>query len=395
MAFDWKPMMICPHRQMAQRFFAAVREVAPRVAPPLAEYPRTGTLAEIARKSDCDICFLDVATNAEQAQLLIAELAPEMPVVALDVRVDADLILRCLRRGACEFLTEPTAEAIQGLFDRLERARAPLAQRPPGMIYCVTPGKTGCGASTVAAHLAVRLATHCGPGGVLLVDGDPLAASIAFLLKLKPGFHLGDVLHDWQRMDRDLWSRLTVATAGVDVLCAPENPTVSLSLSAETAAALCAFWRERYEAVVIDTPDVRVAADTAFASLSDATLLVSTNELAVLQATRRALEYLEGRLLDRSRVRLILNRYTPATGLRQEDVKKALGVDPYAILANDYEVLQAALLEGRPAAPGSRFTASIEALCRQLRHRAAAPAAVKSSPWTSLMHPYRKAGLVK
>ena len=32
-----------------------------------------------------------------------------------------------------------------------------------------------------------------------------LAASAAFLLKLKPEFHLGDMVRDWKRMDQDLW----------------------------------------------------------------------------------------------------------------------------------------------------------------------------------------------
>ena len=35
-----------------------------------------------------------------------------------------------------------------------------------------------------------------GANPVLLVDGDYLTASIAFMLKLKPEFHLEDVLRD-------------------------------------------------------------------------------------------------------------------------------------------------------------------------------------------------------
>ena len=50
-------------------------------------------------------------------------------------------------------------------------------------------------------------------------------------------------------------------------------------------------------------------------------------------------------------------------------MKTALGIDPFAILANDYDALQAALLDGRPAPAGSRFRASVEALARQLQNR--------------------------
>lgn len=374
---------------MAQRILVAVREVVATAAAPLSEYPRLGSIATLARQNGCDICFLDAATNSERAQVLISELAPDVPVVALHHRADADLILRCLRRGACEFLTDPSAEALRGLFERLGRARAPVARRTAGEIYCVAPGKAGCGASTVAAHLAISLAAA---GKVLLVDGDALNGSIAFLLKLKSEFHLGDVLRDWKRMDDDLWGRLTVAAHGVDILCAPESVAAGAAIQRENAVQLGVFWRERYDAVVIDMADARAAADSGFAGHADAALLVSTNELAALQATRRAIEYFE-RSVEKSRLRLVINRYTPATGLKRSDVQKALGVEPYAILANDYDELQAALLEGLPARAGSRFAASVAALSRQLQNREGE--ARKNGSWLSLLRSHGKAASVK
>ena len=189
------------------------------------------------------------------------------------------------------------------------------------------PGKPGCGASTLAVHLAIQARAAGGAG--LLVDADPLAASAAFLFKLKPEFHLGDMMRDWKRMDQDLWGRLTLPACGIDVLAAPEDPAVRLEFGRQ-AADLCAFWRERYQTVVVDLADIRAAADSGFAALADTILLVTTNELAALQTTRRALTCLDQAGADRSRLRLVLNRYTPATGLKREDVQKALAVEPFA-----------------------------------------------------------------
>jgi pilus assembly protein CpaE len=240
----------------------------------------------------------------------------------------------------------------------------------------VVPGKPGCGASTVAVHLAIQART--GGGKVLLVDADPLAASAAFLLKLKPEFHLGDVLRDWNRMDEDLWNRLILQAAGIDVLAAPEDPALRFDC-ARQAADLMAFWRQRYQTVVLDMSDVRAAADSGFAAQADAVLVVTTNEIAALQTTRRALRCLDQAVPDRGRLRLLLNRYTPATGLKRDDVQKALSLEPFAELCNDYETIQSALLEGRPAPSGSRFAASIEALSRQLMEKPAA--APRRSSW--------------
>jgi pilus assembly protein CpaE len=208
---------------------------------------------------------------------------------------------------------------------------------------------------------------------VLLVDTDPMSGSVAFLLKLKSEFHLGDALRDWQRMDDDLWARLIVSACGVDVLAAPESAATRIDVGPSLAGELCAWWRERYAVTVLDLPDARAAADFGFAALADAVLLVTTNELAALQATRRALAYLDYAAINRARLRLILNRYTPATGLKRDDVKTALGLEPFATLSNDYDVLQTSMLDGKPAPAGSRFAASVQSLCEQLAPKSPAP----------------------
>jgi pilus assembly protein CpaE len=380
----WKPLVVCPQPDFQRRLRAVLTELAVEQPCTLAEYPRAGTVAALVERHACNICFLDAATNSEEAQLLISELAPAVPVVALHPRNDADLILRCLRRGASEFVADPTVEAVLGVFERLARTRYEAARHAPGAVYCVVPGKPGCGASTLAAHLAIQLHND-GVNPVLLVDGDHLTASIAFMLKLKPEFHLEDVLRDWARMDDDLWARLTVRAFGLDVLAAPEDPTTRTEISRQVAGELCAFWRERYEAVVLDLPDVRAAADCGFAALADIILLVTTNELAALHATRRSLRYLDAGAGEAGKLRLILNRYTPVTGLKHEDVKTALSLQPFAILSNDYDAMQAALLDGKPAPPGSRFAVSVQALCRQLTSKSA-PERKNGSWLASLLH---------
>jgi pilus assembly protein CpaE len=380
----WTPLVVCPHPAMAQRILAVLRELALLPAATLGEYPRMGSVALIAQQHACDICFLDVASNPEHAQVLISELAPAVPVVALHTRTDADLILRCLRGGACEFLTDPDAGVLRNLFARLGRVRALAPEPAGGTVYTVIPGKAGSGASTVAVHLAIYLGAI--GATVLLVDGDSLSGSVAFLLKLKAEYHLGDVLRDWKRMDQDLWARLTIRACGIDVLAAPANPAVRIEVTPQAAGELCAFWRERYQVVVLDLADARAAAETGFLGLSDCILLVSGNELGSLSATRRAMEYLDQSMAGRSRLRLILNRCSPSRGLKPEDVRSALEIEPYALLDDDWATLQTALLEGRPAPLSARFSSGVEALCRQLRHQGASGGNGKrNGSWLSLL----------
>jgi pilus assembly protein CpaE len=323
-----------------------------------------GSLAAAASQGECNLCFLDVASNAEHALQLLAEAAALMPVVAVSTRKDADVILRCLHRGAAEFLVEPTPEQMRPAFERLGRQHSPTTPPKPSTVYCVIPGKPGCGASTLALHLALEL-KRTGASRVLLVDTDIRAGTIAFLLKLKSDFHLGDAVRDRQRMDTDLWTRLAVPYRAIDILPAPENPGTVVELDGAVVTELLAFWRRHYDAIVLDTAGAQPAA-VELARLSDQILLVANNELMALHATRRTVEYLEQNAIERRRLRLVVNRYSPATGLKRDEVQAALKLDSYTLLANEYEIVQQAVLEGRPVAAGTRFDRGVRTLVARL-----------------------------
>jgi len=378
---DWKPLVVCPEARMGQRIRSALSEQGIAEACVLEQYPRPGEIGELVTRHGLNLCFLDVASNPEQALLLIAEAAAAMPVVALNPCNDADLILRCLRRGACEFLAEASAEQVGGVLERLARLRTPATPQKSSRVYCVMPGKTGCGASTVAAYLAVEL-RRSGMNKVLLVDTDLVAASIGFLFKLKSDFHLGDAVRDWNRMDGDLWARLTVPYQGVDVLLAPQSAATSVDMDRQAADELVAFWRQHYDGILIDLPGAH-SAGFVFAAVADEVLLVTTNELAALHATRRTMECLEKVSVDKSRLKLVVTRYTPSTGLKREDVQTALKLEPWALLSNDYEGVQAALLEGKPVSPGSYFGRSLRAAADRLMGKGEAPK--KRSPFFGLL----------
>lgn len=349
---------------MARQIRSTMNEVGLAEVCAQAEYPRAGTLTGLAAHQGCNICFLDVATDPDHALPLISEAAPAIPVVALNPTNDADLILRCLRRGACEFVSEATAEQIRGVLDRLARLRAPGEATRPSTVYGVMPGKAGCGASTLAAHLAIEL-KRGGARSVLLVDVDSIAGSIAFLLKLKAAHHLGDAVRDCLRLDSDLWGRLVSSSQGIEVLPAPESAAISVALDRPAAMELICYWREHYERVVLDLPGAG-GPGLDFLPLCDELLLVTTNELAALHATRRSIEWLEREGIERQKLKLLVTRYTPATGLKREDVETALQLAPHAVLSNDYEVVQRGVLEGKPVPGGSAYGRSIQGLAASL-----------------------------
>lgn len=381
----WRPLVVCPDPQLLRRILAALSELGLPNVPQVPEYPRTGAIAGLAAEHHSNVCFIDLLSNEEHALLLVAEAAVEMPVISLHPHHDAELILRALRRGATDFLSEPAADQVCELLERLRKTRIAPQERTVGAVYCVMPGKPGCGASTLAAQFAIE-ARRLGTPRVLLIDGDFLTASVAFQLKLRSDFHLGDALRDLKRMDGDVWSRLTVPCHGVDVLLGPEDCSTALSMSREEASELLTFLRDRYDIVVFDLPGPAMAVDTGLAMLTGDLLLVTTNELSALHATRRAIEYLERSGIARERIKLVLNRYTPHTGIKREDVRTVLQLDPMAALANDYQAIQSAILEGRPIPETLSFSRSVANLARTLcNQKDETPAPAKAGGWLSFL----------
>jgi Flp pilus assembly CpaE family ATPase len=349
---------------MAVRIRAALVEQGLDDACFLGQYPPAGAMAGLRTQHGCNICFLDTASDPERAMLLVSEAARNLQVVAMNPRKDADLILQCLRLGACEFLSDASAEEVGRLLERLARHLEPADAAAPSTVICVMPGKPGCGASTLATYLAIEM-KRCGMRRVLLVDTDPISSSVAFLLKLKPAFHLGDAVRDWNRMDDDLWARLAVACHGIDVLPAPDDPTIRVEIQPRAALGLLAFWRKHYDAILLDVAGAH-SAGCEFAPVADHVLLVTSNELAALHAARRSMECLEKNTVEAARRRLVVTRYTPAIGLKREGIEAALKTPPFAYLGNDWDAVQRALVDGKPVDPDSHFGRSIRALAERL-----------------------------
>jgi pilus assembly protein CpaE len=287
----------------------------------------------------------------------LAAMQPSIPIVAVHSSNDPDLILRCLRQGAGEFLFQPfTADALATALERLARItrEANHHQRDMGKVYCFMPGQGASGTTTLACSLAFQLHRLNPQKKVLLADLDPLTGTISFLLKLKSNYSFVDAITHSQQMDDDLWKGLVTHLQGVDVILSPENPMDGI-VEHQDASAMIEYSRENYGSVVLDTPGPYGDWGLTLAKLSDELMIVTTNELPALHSTQRALAYLDRNGVELSKIKLIVNRYNRDAGLDREAIEMALHTDVYHLLPTDPEGVQRSLLEGKPIPPGSNL----------------------------------------
>lgn len=336
----------------------------------LESYPSASALAQAVSRSGIRLCFLDACTNREAAFRLLSEistLASDVLVVALLASNDPDSILRCLRQGASEFLVRPfTADQLEAALQKLARSRPASRLRDDGncRVCCVMPSKGGSGASTLACNLAFHL-RQPGSGKLLLADLDPLTGTLAFQLKLKSNFSFLDALARIGNLDADLWKAVVTPCQGLEVLLSPENPLDAVAVPGDPVPLLH-YSRQLYGMVVADTGGPFGEWNLALAEQSDDLLLVTTNDLAALHASQRALAYLGAHAVERSKVRLVISRYRPETGMARQEVETALRLEVFHILPGDDECIRRSLLEGKPAAQGSKYAKAVAQLSERL-----------------------------
>jgi pilus assembly protein CpaE len=382
----WKALILCPDQGMLAELMALLaRESRGFSAIELRSYPGRRDLAEMLADQPPEICFLDVVSDREKALSLLAPIAEAVPrasIVSLLGGADSDLILASLRQGASEFLVRPfTADQLQPVLTRIAKLRSAARNggRASGTVYCIMPGKGGCGATTVACNLACHF-KRSGMDKVLLADLDPLTGTVSFLLKLKSHYSFVDALSHAADLDGDLWKNLVTACQAGDVILPPQNPVDAIA-EARDASPIIHYSRQHYQKVILDSNGPYGEWNTMLARLCDKLLLVSTNELPALHATRRALAWLETQGVERSKVGMIINRYRRDVGLTREEIESVIQTEILSVIPSDYQTMQKALMDGKPAPPASSFGKSLRDLAARLDGHAAPDTKVRRPGW--------------
>lgn len=350
-------------------------------------YPSGDKLSAELVDGTPELCFVDVVSDRASAFSLIGALQQAVPnagVIALLAADDPDLILKCLRLGASEFLLHPFSG------DQLLRALSKLKITPReaeslklAKVFCVVPAKGACGASTLACNLAFGWKRLGAAQRILLADMDPLTGSIAFLLRMNPSYTFLDVLNRADTLDVDLWRGMVTPRAGVDVLLAPELMVHGVS-EAHDAAPIVEFARRNYDAVILDAGSAYGEWNLSQARASDEVLLVTTNELPALHGAQRSLSYLEANRIPKWKIRVVVNRYDNSISLSKEVISSALHIDVLQTIPSDYEAVQKSLLDGKAVAANSPVGRTTAQLVDRLAGRETEPAP-RTAPFGGLL----------
>jgi pilus assembly protein CpaE len=320
----------------------------------LIDVPRVahwGDFLEVLEKHSVGLVIAELAALGEEWERGVGQIrtSPTAPaVVVLHPTADPQIILRVMRAGASEYLFPPIGEGLKSAMERISRERTERngAGRTAGKTVAFLSAKGGCGATTVACHVAVNIQKQTGKQ-VLLADFDLANGSIGFVMKSKSSYSVVDAMANIRRMDLNYWKALvSTVCPELDVLQAPPVAPGRRQVLPDLHPLL-AFARLHYDWIVVDLGRGLGSLTMDALTEVDETYLMTTLDILALHQAKQLGRTLRDTGYSAQRIRLALNRMPRQADVTVEDVVRLLGMPVLATLPEDHDALYDCYADGK------------------------------------------------
>lgn len=322
-----------------------------RIAREFSDYPNLDELLK-ASSLDCQIVVVDLVPDVEAAVNLVENISGDLAltVMAYAGSNDPELLMRCMRAGAREFLTQPVST--ESLAEALVRASARLEtsqlKKATGKLLLFASAKGGSGVTTLASNFALALKQES-EKDIALVDLNLHLGDVSVLLGMTPRYTVLDALRSGNRMDMDLVSTLLMDHAsGLKVLAGPDEYHPIVTSDNGDLRKLLRILKGLFPFVVVDGGSgLGTDADTLL-QLADVVYMVTQVDIPSLRNAQRVLSHVQKLGPGQRSVEIVLNRFDSRGGIDQEQVEKALTAPVRWRIPNDYAVARSSHNAGSP-----------------------------------------------
>jgi pilus assembly protein CpaE len=329
-----------------------------------------GTLARLSQ-ARVEVLLVELGELGEGMERVFREIRslPSPPaLVAVHASAEPEKILAAMRAGACEFVYPPLEENLRPAIERIAQEITGRRGAAPGMGKTLGffSAKGGCGATTVACHVAVELHRQT-PQKILLADLDMESGMVRFFMKAKSEYSVLDAAHNIDRLDQSFWKALiSNGLPRLEVIAAPAV-SASIELPDEHAfQRVVRFARTLYDWVVVDLGRSLNLRSMNVLEEIDESFLVTTLEVPALYQAKHLISTLLDSGYGSNRLRVIVNRMPKRPEVTLEEIQSMLGLPVYAVLPNDYVALYEAYSEGELLEPGGGLAAHFARLAAKI-----------------------------
>lgn len=269
-----------------------------------------------AALASCSLLLLEIDPGSRKSMERLAAIKedqPDLPIIAAIPDASVSLVRTLVRAGVADVVSLPlqfdevfeTAVAVLGQQKQSTKQEARLAP-----MFAVARSIGGCGATSVATHLAAELA-EIAPGsrGVAIVDLDLQFGSVADFMSGDGKGSIVDLLTAEERLDEDLMRSIARQVAGnVWVFAAPEAIPPLESVDTDRLLSVLAMIRRNYDYVILDLPANWTNWALSALSAADVVLLVAELSVGSLRQAKRRLELFDSVGIEKDRIAVVVNR---------------------------------------------------------------------------------------
>jgi Flp pilus assembly CpaE family ATPase len=288
-----------------------------------------------------DVILIDLDSDPEFALELVESICAKdaATVMVYSSVADQELVVRCMRAGAREFLIPPYDQSNVGealaLAAAILRPKARTVKRSLGRLLVFLGAKGGAGVTTIACNFAIALAQESGQS-TLLIDLALPMGDAALNLGIAAEYSTDHALQDPERLDPSFLLKLLAKhQSGVSLLAAPSK-VPEVEASKEAIDKLMSVARSDFDNVVVDLGSRIDLMNTSLFREAHTIYLVTQAGISELRNANRLIS----RFFDAGgpKLEVVINRFEPSfLGVTEEVITKAISRPVRWKIPDDYD----------------------------------------------------------
>ena len=318
--------------------------------------------------SDAAVAVIQVDPNTPASIKRFQKLAAstETPLIAAAYDPPLTLVRSLVRAGAHDVVPLPLDIAdletsVAPIRDAQSR-KASAASASTGKLVSVIKSVGGVGATSMLSQLAIRFAESEAryDRETCLIDLDVQFGDVAFQLGLRPSLSISDLIEAGARIDGAmLRATTTLHPSGLRVIASPPDMIPIESVQSDQIIEIVSVAKREIGTVFVDLPSNWTNWSLSLLAQSDLVLLVTELSVTSLNRARRQIDLIRAQELDALDVRIVINRFEKSLlrTIRESDVREALGHDISFTIANEPQLMRAAVDRGVPISEVKRRSA--------------------------------------
>ncbi len=288
--------------------------------------------------NDIDLIIFDVSSDNFSEVIkkvrIIKEKNKLIHFIAVSYEVNSELVSKVLKEDIKDFLLKPLlADILRASIKKISNLSGFCANT-----ICVYSPKAACGKTSLAINLSYQLSRET-KQKVCLVDLSFQSGDIEAFLGIQSSYSLGNMINSLEhKSEKEVLSMMHKYQDSLYILSFNDFEPGFRAKEQEITKLINSL-KNIFQYIVIDTNSLLDESTISILNNSDLVLLLSMLNLPSIRNTQNCYLMFDKLNYNKTKVKLIINRYIENSEISLQDALKTIGKDVFATIPNNYLTL--------------------------------------------------------